>query len=162
MKPPTEFRAAAEVGAKSRLDATTHCRQPSRRLAASAVFIAMLVAALSLWTAIPLGWIYIGSKMSQTQFPSAGPYMVVALGVFISVVLVAVLIGLLNGLYMRIVGSNRFSPMRPVWLRSVRDASRVGGTTTVVEAVLISSVALAGLAFAVWFFGFAGSPLPNQ
>ena len=40
----------------------------------------MLLAALSLWTAIPLAWIYIGSKVSDTQFPAEGPYAVVASG----------------------------------------------------------------------------------
>ena len=38
-----------------------------RGLAASAVFIVMLVAALALWTAIPLGWIWIGSKVSSSR-----------------------------------------------------------------------------------------------
>ena len=61
----------------------------------------MLLAALSLWTAIPLGWIYIGSKVATTQFPAEGPYAVVAVGIIVSIVLVAWLIGRLNGLYVR-------------------------------------------------------------
>ena len=56
-------------------------------LAASVIFVVMLVAALSIWTAIPLSWIYIGSKVSQTQFPSGGPYFVVAAGIVVSVLL---------------------------------------------------------------------------
>jgi len=43
-------------------------------LAAGLVFVAMLLAAFSLWTAIPLSWVYIASKLSETQFPSGGPY----------------------------------------------------------------------------------------
>ncbi len=58
----------------------------ARGLAASVVFVAMLLAALSIWTAIPLTWIYIGSKVSQTQFPSEGPYFVVAVGIIVSIV----------------------------------------------------------------------------
>ena len=56
---------------------------PARGLAAMAIFLAMLLAALSIWTAIPLGWIYIGSKVSHTQFPSGGPYFVVAIGIVV-------------------------------------------------------------------------------
>ena len=33
---------------------------------------------------------------------------------------------------------------------------------TVVEAVLMGSVLLAGLALTIWFFLLAGSPLPNH
>ncbi len=67
-----------------------------RALAASVIFVAMLLAALSLWTAIPLSWIYIGSKVSDTQFPSGGPYVVVAVGIIVSILLIAWLIGRLN------------------------------------------------------------------
>lgn len=135
---------------------------PARGLAAGAVFLAMLLAAFSLWTAIPLSWVYIGSKVSETQFPSGGPYAIVAVGIVASVLFVAWLIGRLNELYVRITGTNRLGPMRPNWLRSMRDTTPVQGSVTVVEAVLMSSVMLAAVALTLWFFFLAGSPLPNQ
>ena len=133
-----------------------------RALAAGLVFIAMLLAAFSLWTAIPLSWVYIGSKVSETQFPSGGPYMVVAVGIVISILFVAWLIGRLNNLYIRITGTNRLAPMRPTWLKSMRDTSPVANSVTVVEAVLMASVMLAAVALTLWFFLLAGSPLPDQ
>jgi len=133
-----------------------------RALTAGFVFLVMLFAALALWTAIPLGWIYIGSKLSETQFPSQGPYAVVAVGILLTIVLDAWLIGRLNAVYMRVTGTDRLSPMRPSWLKSMRDSSAPVGTTTVVEAVLMSSVLLAAAVFVAWFFLLAGSPLPNQ
>jgi hypothetical protein len=136
--------------------------QPAQALGASIVFVLLLFAALALWTVIPLGWIYIGSKVSTTQFPSEGPYFVVAVGILVSVVIDAWLIGRLNAVYVRITGTNRLAPMRPSWLKSMRDSSAPAGTTTVVEAVLIASVLLAVLVFILWFFFLAGSPLPNQ
>jgi hypothetical protein len=134
----------------------------TRGLAASLIFIAMLIAALSIWTAIPLGWLYIGSKVSHTQFPSSGPYFVVAAGIVISVLLVAWLIGRLNRLYIQVTGTNQLPPMRSAWLKSMRDSSPSVGGTTVVEAVLMGSVLLAGATLTVWFFLLAGSPIPNQ
>jgi hypothetical protein len=134
----------------------------ARALAASFVFVVMLVAALALWTAIPVGWLWVGSKVSETQFPSQGPYAVVAIGILVSIVLDAWLIGRLNGLYVRVTGTNRLSPMRPTWLKSMRDTGGAPGTTTVVEAVLMGSVLLACTVFAAWFFLLAGSPLPSQ
>ena len=133
-----------------------------RALAASLVFVAMLLAAFSLWTAIPLSWVYIASKLSETQFPAGGPYAVVVIGILLTFVVVAWLIGRLNHLYIRITGTNRIGPIRPTWLKSMRDTAPIQSSVTVVEAVLMASVMLAALALTLWFFLLAGSPLPDQ
>lgn len=144
------------------MTANTHTHNPARAVAAGLIFLAMLLAAFALWTAIPLSWLYIGSKLSETQFPSGGPYAVVGIGIISSILFVAWLIGRLNGLYVRVTGTNRLSPMRPVWLKSMRDSGGPQDSVTVVEAVLMTSVMLAALALTIWFFLLAGSPLPNQ
>jgi hypothetical protein len=138
-----------------------HTHSAGRALAATAIFVVMLFAALSLWTAIPLSWIWIGSKVSETQFPATGPYIVVAVGIIFSILLTAWLLTQLNQLYVRVTGTNRLAPMRPAWMKSMRDSSTPTGTTTVVEAVLMGSVLLAGVALTFWFFFLAGSPIPN-
>jgi hypothetical protein len=135
-------------------------RQRGSGLAATVVVAAMLIAALSMWTAIPLTWIYIGSKLSKTQFPSGGPYMIVLVGIVVSILIVAWLIGRLNHLYVRITGTNSVNPIRSAWLRSMRDTP-TNQTWTIVEAVLVGSVLLAALALCVWFLLLAGSPLPR-
>lgn len=135
---------------------------PIRGMTASAIFVVMLLTALALWTAIPLGWIWIGSKIADTQFPAEGPYAIVAVGILLTIVLDAWLIGRLNALYVHITGTNRLAPMRPSWLKSMRDTGGNAGTTTVVEAVMMGSVMLAGVVFLAWFFLLAGSPLPNR
>lgn len=135
---------------------------PVRGMAASLIFVAMLFAALALWTVIPVGWIYIGSKIAETQFPAEGPYAVVAVGILVSILIDAWVIGHLNAFYVRVTGTNRLAPMRPTWLKSMRDTGGSRGTTTVVEAVLMGSVMLAVLVFIGWFFLLAGSPLPNR
>lgn len=144
-------------------ETATHPRgtSPARGLAASLVFVVMLLAALALWTAVPLGWVWIGSKVATSQFPSEGPYAVVAVGIVVTILLDAWLIGRLNNLYVRITGTNRLTPMRPNWLKSMRDTGNTN-STTVVEAVMMGSVLLAGVVFVAWFFLLAGSPLPNQ
>ena len=136
--------------------------EAGRGLAAGLVFLALLLAAFSLWTAIPLSWVYIASKLSQTQFPAGGPYAVVVIGILLTFVMVAWLIGRLNNLYIRITGTNRIGPIRPTWLKSMRDTAPIQSSVTVVEAVLMASVMLAALALTLWFFLLAGSPLPNQ
>jgi hypothetical protein len=140
----------------------SHTRNVGKSLVASTIFVAMLLAALSLWTALPLTWLYIGSKVSTTQFPAEAPYAVVIVGLAASIVVVAWLISRLNRLYMDLTGTNRLAPMRPAWMRSMRDTTHPAGTTTVVEAVLVGSVLLAAVALSFWFFLLAGSPLPNH
>jgi hypothetical protein len=140
----------------------SHSQSLGKSVAASLIFIAMLFAALSLWTALPLTWLYIGSKVSRTQFPAETPYAVVIVGLIASIVIVAWLISRLNRLYVEITGTNRLAPMRPSWMRSMRDTAPPTGTTTVVEAVLMGSVLLAALALSIWFFLLAGSPIPNR
>jgi len=144
------------------MDTQNHNHGAGRALVAGIVFLAMLLAAFSLWTAVPLSWLYIGSKVSETQFPSGFPYAVVAVGIIVSILFIAWLIGRLNDLYIRVTGTNRLAPMRPAWLKSMRDTGPVQGSVTVVEAVLMSSVMLAAAALTLWFFLLAGSPLPNQ
>jgi hypothetical protein len=149
------------------MPAESHRTSPEHRtgvggaIAATVIVVAMLIAALSLWTVIPLTWIWIGSRLSDTQFPSGGPYMIVLVGIVLSILVIAWLIGRLNRLYVRVTGDNRMSSMRPVWLRSMRDEDRHTGPT-VVEAVIVGSVIVAVLALVLWFFLLAGSPLPDQ
>ena len=118
----------------------------------------MLFAAFSLWTLIPLAWLWIGSQVAATQFPSMGPYAVVLFGVIFSIMLVAWLIGLMNELYMRLTGSHTVGPIRLGWLRSTRD-STIEQPPTLLEVVILGSVLFAALSLLVWFFTIAGSPL---
>ena len=140
----------------------TTVRTWGRNAAAAAVFLAMLLAAFSLWTLIPLGWVYIASKLAHSQFPSIGPYMIVVVGIIVTVLADAWVIGRLNDLYVRVTGSNRLVQSRPGWLKSMRDATPVQSSVTVVEAVMMASVMLAAVALVTWFFLLAGSPLPNN
>jgi hypothetical protein len=137
-------------------------RNFGRNAAATAVFFAMLFAAFSLWTLIPLGWVYFASKLAKSQFPSIGPYMIVIVGIIVTVLIDAWIIGRLNDLYVRVTGTNRLVQNRPNWLKSMRDAGPVQNAVTVVEAVMMSSVMLAAVALVIWFFLLAGSPLPTQ
>src|ERR1044072_4542631 len=107
-----------------------HGHSMGKSIAASAIFVAMLLAALSLWTILPLTWVYIGSKVSTTQFPDEFPYAVVIVGLIASIILVAWLLTRLNRLYIEVTGTNTLAPMRPSWMRSMSDTASPAGTTT--------------------------------
>jgi hypothetical protein len=137
--------------------------RPLSGAAAGFVVCAMILGAFSMWTVIPFGWVWIGSKISHTQQPSGGPYMVVFVGIVTSICAMAWLLSRLNHLYARITGSARL-PRRylPAWRKSLTDERSSPVGMSVLEAVILTSVLLAGVAMAAWFFLIAGSPLPTQ
>ena len=134
----------------------------ARRIAAAGIAGVMLVAAFSLWTVIPFGWIWIGSKVSSSQAPSAGPYMVVFFGIVISIILVVFILAWLNHLYETLIGTTTVHVERVMLWRSLSDERRKVRRWSVMEVVLLASVFVAFLAMGVWFLFVAGSPLPSQ
>ena len=89
--------------------------------------------------------------------------MVVFVGIVCSIIAMAWVLSRLNRLYVRITGSAKL-PTRylPAWRKSLSDERPNLQGMTVLEAVILTSVLLAGVALAVWFFIAAGSPLPSQ
>src|SRR5690349_6323856 len=134
----------------------------ARRLAATTIAAVMLLAAFSLWTVIPFGWIWIGSKVSSSQAPSAGPYMVVFFGIVISIILVVFILAWLNHLYEALVGTTSVNVQRVMLWRSLSDERKKVRRWSVMEVVLLSSVLVACVAMGVWYLSVAGSPLPSQ
>jgi len=134
----------------------------ARRLAATGIFAVMLLAAFSLWTLIPFGWIWIGSRISTTQAPSAGPYALVFFGIVVSIITVVLILTWLNRLYEHLIGSTEIPLERVRLWKSLSDDRHARRRWTVLEAVVLSSVVCAMLAMGAWFLLLAGSPLPSQ
>lgn len=132
-----------------------------RKVAAGLLVAAMLGAALFLWVGVPLVWLYIASQLVSSSQPSMGPYMVVVVGVIATVILDAMLISRLNRRYERVTGSRGEVRVQLPWMKSMRGEREVPKSISVLDAILIASVTLAGLTFAIWFFAFAGSSLPG-
>jgi hypothetical protein len=132
-----------------------------RKAAATFLVVAMLAAALFLWVGIPVMWLYIASQLVSSSQPSMGPYLVVVVGVVATVILDAMLISRLNRQYERVTGGDGEVRVQLPWLKSMRGEREEPRGMSVLDAILIVSVTLAGLTFAVWFFAFAGSSLPG-
>jgi hypothetical protein len=120
----------------------------------------MALGSIVMWLGVPLGLVYLASKLADTPNPSMGPYLLIIIGLPIGMALVGKGLGWLNRAHIRLTGAE-VDEYRPGWTRSLRgerDVVRRGG---VLDRVMIVSVAIAAVAFAVWFFGFAGSSLPG-
>ena len=130
--------------------------------AAFVVVAVMILAAFSLWTVIPVGWLWIGSHVSDTQAPSGGPYMVTFVGILVSILVIVWVLGRLNHVYVRLTGGAEIARLgRAAWLKSMRDERASGHRTTVLEAIILTSVILAAIAATVLFLFYSGNPLPS-
>ncbi len=120
----------------------------------------MAIGSVVMWVGVPLGLVYLASKLADTPNPSMGPYLVVIIGLPIGMAVIGKALGWLNRLHVRLTGA-QVDSYRPGWTKSMRaerTSTRRGG---VLDKVMIVSVGIAVVVFAVWFFGFAGSSLPT-
>ena len=90
-----------------------------------------------------------------------GPYFVVAIGILASTVAVAFGLARLQRLYEEVTGQEATVRVRLAWLRSLRDDRKPDTRVTVLDLILVTTAMAGVLAFVVWFFLFAGSPLPG-
>ncbi len=111
--------------------------------ASAALVLLMLIGCLCLWVGVPLGWLWIGSQVQSTSSLGTA-LMVTMVGIVLSIVVLVLVLSWLNRRHAEL-NERRDRPVR----------------SSALEVMLVSSAGLALVAFAVWFFLFAGaSPLP--
>jgi hypothetical protein len=120
----------------------------------------MGIGSIAMWLGVPIGLIYGVSKMVDSTQPQLGPYLIILFGVPIGMTIIGKGLGALDRYYIRRTGGIQ-ERYRAGWLRSMRGERKEPSTShwKVLDAVMIVSVSLAGLAMAVWFFFFAGSSI---
>ena len=128
--------------------------------AAVALVALMALGSVVMWLGVPLALVYVASRLADTPNPSMGPYLLVIIGLPVGMAVVGKGLGALNRAHVRLTGAET-DEYRPGWTRSMRGERKVDRRNGVLDRVMIVSVAIAGLAFAIWFFGFAGSSLPT-
>ncbi|MCD6014425.1 MAG: hypothetical protein K0R41_251 [Geminicoccaceae bacterium] len=121
-----------------------------------------VAAAIVVGAGVPLFWIWIGSLLQGArgaQGVEASTAIIMLLGILISYTVVLMIAGAIQA---RGEGSQR-PPTRYPWMRSMRDEPYRPGTDKLspVEAVFVGTAIVASIAMLIWFFAFAGSPLPS-
>ena len=125
----------------------------------------MAVVTTVVWTGSPLFALWVGSRVQGTGPPSMAAIATVALTLGgVSLVLVRALASH-ERTYNRVVGRRPGVRRHVAWLRSLRgerphEEGR-HGTLSPLEVVLVASIVLAVIAFEIWFFFFAGSPISS-
>jgi hypothetical protein len=124
-------------------------------------FVLEIVAAIVVGIGVPLFWIWIGSVVQGSrgaQGVEASTAIVLVLGILISYTVILIIAGAIQGR-----NQTTRPPTRYPWNRSMRDEPyRPGaGKLSPVEAVFVGTAIVASVAMLVWFFAFAGNPLPS-
>jgi heme/copper-type cytochrome/quinol oxidase subunit 2 len=104
------------------------------------VILMMLGAGLVLWVGVPVAWLYIGSRVQGSTGSLGTALLVTMVGVIVSILLIVPALGWLNRKHLE--------------LREARGLETHGATA--LEAVMTVSVAIAVIAFSIWFFVIAG------
>lgn len=121
-------------------------RKLIRAGSSAALLLAMMfVGSLVLWIGLPLGCLYIGSRVQGATQSLGAALLAMAGALVIGIVTVVPLLGWMNRKHDE--------------LRAARGRETYGAVT--LEGVMVVSATLALLGFGVWFFFFSGSaPIP--
>ena len=121
----------------------------------------MAVGSVLLWIGVPVGWLYLASKLTDSSQPTMGPYVLVIVGIPATMIVVGKALAALDRAYGRVTGTAAGTRVQAPWHRSMRGDRGSTRPRSVLDVVMVCSVALAVVFFAVWFFVFAGSSLPT-
>jgi hypothetical protein len=133
----------------------------TRTLVGAFLILLMAVGSILLWIGIPVGWLYLVSQLVDSSEPSMGPYVLVLVGIPTTMIAMGKVLAILDRTYGRVTRTAPQVRAQAPWHRSLRGDRQPARTRSVLDVVMVASVALAVACFAVWFFLFAGSSLPT-
>ena len=121
----------------------------------------MAIGSVVMWIGVPVGLIYLASRLADSSKPSMGPYVLILVGLPLGMMAVGKLLGALDRYHGRITGLDDGKPEQAAWMKSMRGDRERKRRSSVLDSVMIISVGVALLLFGIWFFAFAGSSLPG-
>ena len=126
------------------------------RGAGSAVLVLLMaVGSVAMWIGVPVLWLWLASEIHKSSQPSFGIYLLVLVGIVVTMAALGKVLGVVNRWHMMLTGRMPRRREQTVWLKSMRgerDKRREHGILATVMAVSVGvAMALAG----VWFLFFA-------
>ena len=118
--------------------------------------VGFVFGVLLLGVGVPLLWVFIASKLSDTflKVPLL-PLLVMVTGLFISYLAIASVVARFDK------ERAAMGPARMSWNRSLSAERNPESKTTQWERVFITTCIVMTILFEIWFFVFAGSSLPG-
>lgn len=140
---------------------TDHRAPAGARARACALVAGMALGSVAMWVAIPAAWVLLAAQVSHASKPTLLPVVMILVGAPLTMLPAAQLLGVLDRRHQELSGTVDDRRRPAPWHQSMRDDREAGAPRSVLAVVMVTSVALAFAALAVWFFLFAGSSLPS-
>ena len=115
----------------------------------------MAVGSIAMWIGVPVFWLWLASQIASSSQPSLGLYMLVLVGIVVSMAVLGKGLGILNRMHMALTGQLPRRRQETVWLKSMRGDAAKSRDHGILANVMAISVALALVCLGVWFFLFA-------
>jgi hypothetical protein len=131
-------------------------------VAAASLVCLMILGSLVLWLAVPLAWLWLASHIDGSLDASLKAYAAVAVGVPTTMLALFWLLRRVDLVHQRITGSAPSKRLAPAWRRSLSEERNLHAPTSALDTILAATAIVALIALVVWFFFFAGSPLPSS
>jgi hypothetical protein len=118
--------------------------------------VGFVIGVLVLGIGVPLLWVFVASKLSDTflKLPLL-PLLVMVGGLFVTYLALAAIVARLDK------ERQAMGPARMSWNRSLGAERNPQSKTTQWERVFITTCIVMTFLFEIWFFVFAGSSLPG-
>ena len=118
--------------------------------------VGFVAGVLLLGIGVPLLWVFIASKLSDTflKVPLL-PLLVMVGGLFVTYMFLATVVARFDK------ERQAMGPARMSWNRSLGAERKIDNPTTQWERVFITTALVMTFLFEIWFFVFAGSSLPG-
>jgi hypothetical protein len=120
----------------------------TRRFVGALIIAVMAVRSILLWIGIPVGWLYLASRVADSSQPSMGPYLMVLVGIPVTMIAMGELLAGLDRTSAASRARGRRSACRrrgtPPCAGTAGRRARLGA-----RVVMVCSVALAVACFAV-------------
>jgi hypothetical protein len=143
------------------VEASTHRSRSTWSPISLFLIAVMAIGSVVMWIGVPVGLIYLASRLADSPKPSMGPYVLILVGLPVGMMIVGKALGVLDRYHGWLTGLDDGKPQQAAWMKSMRGDRERKRRRSVLDAVMMISVGVALAAAAVWFFAFAGSSLPG-
>lgn len=126
-----------------------------RSTVAALLVLVMAAGSILMWIGVPVFWLWLASRIADSSQPSIGLYLLVLVGIVVSMAVVGKGLGTINHIHMGITGTLPEKREQTIWLRSMRGEREIKRQTGVLGIVMAWSVSVAMVCFGLWFFLFA-------
>ncbi len=130
-------------------------RTAARGGVAALLVLVMALGSVLMWIGVPVFWLWLASRIADSSQPSAGLYLLVLVGIVVSMAVVGKALGTANRIHMELTGNLPQKREQTIWLRSMRAERELNREHGVLGLVMVWSVSIALVLFGIWFFLFA-------